>query len=96
MTDERHDTHPTDPLARLLTESPVPDEGFTSAVMAPLARRRHRRRVALSAGWSVAALLTVGAAPGAGAGWTGLDVQMLAASMMLGAVSGAVWIATAE
>jgi hypothetical protein len=83
-------------LKSALAMEPLADGVFTQGMMDLIGRRRRRRRALLTAGWVSAGAIGLGTFPVAPAAWAAVAPTTLAAMMVLFAISGLIWTATAE
>ncbi len=82
--------------AALATEAELEAEPFTTAVMERIDRAVRRRRALLMAAYAAAIAIVVVNVPDVAASAVAMTPALLAGTMMLAAVCGMVWIATAD
>jgi len=76
----------------LKNEEPLPDRGFTRAVMLRVERHRRQRRVAIAIAMIVAAVIALIAPPSSPT--TAPSTELVVAALILMAVCSLVWIET--
>jgi hypothetical protein len=82
-------------LMSALADEPLAGDAFTGAVMGRLHRRARHRRAILTVGWIAAAVIALATFTSASASSTTVTPALLAAMMVLSAISGLAWT-TAE
>jgi hypothetical protein len=83
-------------LMSALSEEPLAGDVFTRAVMARVQRRSGHRRLILTIGWVAAAAVALATFPSAPAAGGPITPALLAAMMVLSAMSSLAWTAAED